>query len=184
MYVNKKKYLHDSVFNIRNKLIRTLWAGVYYFFFRFSPRPFFAYRRCVLRIFGAKIGNNVNIYPSVKIWLPINLSMLDGSTLGPEVNLYNQGLISIGNNSTISQGVHICSSTHDYNDPVHPLIIKPISIGDDVWVCTEAFIGPGVSILDGCVIGARAVLTKSTVKWMVYAGNPAKVINERNRFRN
>ncbi|MGE6567068.1 colanic acid biosynthesis acetyltransferase WcaF [Shewanella vesiculosa] len=179
MKVKTKKKLDSSVFSYSNKLIRLVWALIYFFLFKFSPIPFFSFRRFILRCFGAKIGRNVNIYPTVKVWLPSNLSILDNSTLGPNVIIYNQGDITIGRRVIVSQGAHLCASTHDYNDPLHPLLLAPIIISNDVWICAEAFVGPNVEIAEGCVIGARTVLTKNTEAWTVYSGNPAKGIKKR-----
>lgn len=179
--VGVKVSMHSSVFSSRNKLMRILWAVVYYVFFRFSPTPMFKYRRWLLTIFGAQLGDSVYIYPSVKIWWPGNFSLGEGSSLGPRVNVYNQGSINIGSYTIVSQGAHLCASTHDYNNSLHPLVLAPIQIGHHVWICAEAFIGPHVSIADGCVMGARAVVSQSTQKWGVYAGNPAVFLKTRAR---
>ena len=87
--------------------------------------------------------------------------------------------VTIKDNVLISQGSHICASTHDYNDPLHPLVLAPIIIESNCWVCADVFVGPGVHLAEGCVIGARAVVTRDTDSWGVYAGNPAKKIKER-----
>jgi len=180
--VKVKKSLHSATFSLSHKLVRVIWALVYIVFFRPTPVPFFAYRGWLLRLFGAKLAKGVNVYPSVRVWLPKNLSLESGSTLGPNVNIYNQGAISIGKNVVVSQGAHLCASTHDYNNPVHPLLLAPIRIENNAWICTDAFIGPHVTIAEGCVVGARAVAVKSTESWSVYGGNPAKKVNERKRF--
>ena len=180
--VKEKSSLGDPVFSLSNKLMRVAWGITYHLFFRFSPVPLSAYRRWLLGLFGAQLSHDVNIYPSVRIWLPSNLSIAEGSTLGPDVKIYNQGRITIGRKAIISQGAYICASTHDYNNPVHPLVLAPITVGDNAWVCADAFIGPNVNVAEGSVIGARAVLSKNTDSWGIYAGNPAKKVNERKRF--
>jgi putative colanic acid biosynthesis acetyltransferase WcaF len=111
--------------------------------------------------------------------------MQDGSTLGPSVNVYNQGKITVARNAIISQGAHLCASTHDYNNPIHPLLLGPITIEDNVWIAADAFIGPGVTLSEGSVVGARAVVSNDTSAWCVYAGNPARIVKERNveRFK-
>lgn len=177
-----KQSLKDPVFSLSSKLRRTLWNLTYICLFRYSPVPMRKYRLFILKCFGATVCNSANVYPSANIWYPKNLILGEDSTLGPKVNVYNQGLVVIGKRAIISQGAHICASTHNYNDALHPLILAPIAIGDDVWICAEAFIGPNVVIDKGCVIGARAVLTKNTEEWGVYAGNPCKRVNERKRF--
>jgi putative colanic acid biosynthesis acetyltransferase WcaF len=179
MKVKAKTNRDSAVFSLENKLIRALWAVVYITLFRFSPPGFFAFRRLLLRAFGAGVGRNVLVYPSVKIWLPSNLVLEESATLGPNVNVYNQGKITLGRNTIVSQGAHLCASTHDYNDKLHPLILAPIIIENDVWVCADAFVGPNVTLHEGCVVGARSVVTKRTIAFGVYGGNPAKFIKNR-----
>lgn len=100
-------------------------------------------------------------------------------TIAPRVNVYNQGLIEIGDNSLISQDSTLCASTHDYKKVKFPLLLKPITIGKSVWVCAEAFVGPGVTINDGAVLGARAVAKKDLDAWCVYDGNPCQKVSIR-----
>jgi len=180
--IKVKSTLQSPVFSLQHKLIRVVWALTYTLLFRFSPVPFFSYRRWLLRCFGASIATGVNVYPSAKIWFPKNLVMKSGSTLGPNVNVYNQGAIVIGGNTIVSQGAHLCASTHDYNNPLHPLLLAPIQIEANAWICAEAFVGPNVTVAEGSVVGARAVLMKNTEAWGVYGGNPARKVNERERF--
>lgn len=148
-------------------------------FFRNSPRIFFRFRRCLLRIYGANIGIKVNIYPSAIIYMPWNLTIGDNSAIGEDALIYNLGKITIGNNATISHRAHLCAGTHDYSDPTLPLLKPPINIGDNAWICAQAFVGPGVTINEGAVVGAAAVVTKDVEAWTVVAGNPAKFIKKR-----
>jgi putative colanic acid biosynthesis acetyltransferase WcaF len=177
-----KTDLHSPVFDRGNKIRRLVWALVYYVFFRFTPVPLFSFRRLVLVVMGAKIAVGARVYPSCRVWIPENLIVGADATIGPGVNVYNQGKISIGPRSIISQRAHLCASTHDYNERLHPLLVSPISIGSDVWICTEAFIGPGVSLGNGSVVGARAVQVRNTVDWSVNAGNPSVYIKNRRSF--
>jgi putative colanic acid biosynthesis acetyltransferase WcaF len=182
MKVKTKTNINSPVFGLKNKLARVLWAVVYNTLFRFSPSFFFAFRCFLLRAFGAKIGKGCRIYPSVKIWLPANLVLEDMASIGPNVNVYNQGTIQLGEKVIVSQGAHLCASSHDYNDPIHALTLGPITIKKNVWICAEAFVGPNVVLAAGSVVGARAVVTKNTEQWCVYAGNPAIRLKERKRF--
>ena len=101
------------------------------------------------------------------------------SIIGEGVTVYNLGMVTIGEHTVVSQNVHICAGTHDYTKPDLPLVRSPITIGSGVWICADAFIGPGVTIGDNAVVGARAVVTKDVPAGMVVAGNPAKVIKPR-----
>ena len=133
----------------------------------------------MLKCFGAKIDWSSHIYASVKIWAPWNLEMGANSSLGPNVDCYNQGRISIGTNTVISQKSYLCASTHDYTKIDFPLILKPITIGNGVWIAADAFIGPGVYIEDDAVIAARYVVNKKVEKNTIVGGNPAKLIKNR-----
>ena len=147
--------------------------------FRLSPRPCFGFRRWWLSLFGATVGSHVNIYPSALIYYPWNLQIGDWSAIGEWALIYNLGPVTIGERATLSQRVHVCAGTHDYSDPSMPLIKPPICIQDSAWICADAFIGPGVTVHEGAVVGARSVVVKDVSAWSVVAGNPARVIKTR-----
>src|SRR5690606_6968959 len=125
------------------------------------------------------VGKGVHVYPKVKIWAPWNLVLEDQCGIANGVILYSQGKITVGIRTTISQGAHLCTGTHDYSLPGFPLFTKAITIGDHVWIAAEAFIHPGVSIEEGCVIGARSVVTKDMPAWVVCSGHPCKPLKAR-----
>jgi len=162
-----------------SEMFRRLVWGAGRRLIRLSPRPCFAWRRFALGCFGAKVGSNVNIYPSTIIYFPWNLTIGDWSAIGEHVLIYNLGKITIGERVTISHGAHLCAGTHDYTQPDMPLLKPPITIHDQTWICADAFIGPGVEIGEGAVVGARAVVTKDVGPWTVVAGNPAQFIKRR-----
>jgi putative colanic acid biosynthesis acetyltransferase WcaF len=166
-------------FTLSNRIKRVVWGMAYTILFRFSPRPFHAWRAFLLRIFGAKVGKGVHVYPGVKIWAPWNLVIADECGIGSGAILYSQAKITIGYRSIISQGTHICTGTHDYTKEGHPLMAFPITIGEKAWLAAEVFVHPGVVIGDGAVIGARSVVTKNMPSWMICAGHPCKAIKER-----
>ena len=147
--------------------------------FRLSPRPCFGWRRFVLRRFGAKIGAHVNIYNSAVIYFPWTLEVGEWSAIGEEALIYNLGPVTIGSRATISHRAHLCAGTHDYTQPDLPLRKPPIRIGDQAWICADAFVGPGITVGVGAVVGARAVVTRDVAPWVVVAGNPARRVNNR-----
>jgi putative colanic acid biosynthesis acetyltransferase WcaF len=149
---------------------------------RISPRPFFGWRRAIFRLFGAKIGAHVNIYPSAHIYMPWNVEIGDWAAVGDDVFIYSLGKVRIGNHATLSYRSHVCAGSHDLQDPALPLLKPPVCIEDGVWIGTEAFIGPGVTVGHGAVIGARAVVTKNVEPLDIVAGNPARSIGRR-QFR-
>lgn len=151
--------------------------------FRLSPKPLFGWRRGVLRCFGARIGAEVNLHPSSRIYFPWNLAVGDWSAVGEDVLIYNLGPITIGRNVTVSHRAHLCAGTHDYTRADLPLLKPPIQIQDQAWICAEAFVGPGVVVGEGAVVGARAVVTKNVPPWTVVVGNPARVVRARQVHR-
>lgn len=169
-------------FSLGNRLVRALWSFVWLLLFRPSPRFFHAWRSMLLRLFGAKLGEKVHVYPKVKIWLPSLLVIGNRVGIADGVTLYNMATIHIGDNCVVSQGAHLCAGTHDIDSVNFQLIAKPITLKAGVWVCAEAFIGPGVSVAEGCVLGARAVVVKNIANpWTVWAGNPAIMKRKRKR---
>jgi len=147
--------------------------------FRAIPRPFFQTRAALLRLFGAKVGAQCQIYPTVRIFLPSQLEIGDWSAVGDGVNLYNLASIRIGQRVTISQGAHLCAGTHDFRDPPMPLVRATIVIGDEAWLCADCFIGPHVTVGARAVIGARAVAMRDVDAGAVMAGNPARQVSQR-----
>ncbi|PTX45342.1 putative colanic acid biosynthesis acetyltransferase WcaF [Christiangramia gaetbulicola] len=172
---------YNSSFSLKNKCARVLWGGCYWLLFRpFNLPVFSSWRSMILRLFRAKVAKGANIYASARIWAPWNFEIGEFSSIGPKADIYNQGKIVIGSNTVISQKAYLCASTHNHNLPSFPLITKPIIIGDQVWVAAAAFIGPGVQIEHGAVVGARSAVFKNVAAWTVVGGNPAKYIMERN----
>ncbi|MCX7102267.1 MAG: putative colanic acid biosynthesis acetyltransferase [Methylobacter sp.] len=174
-----KSRLTGASFTLKNRLLRVVWDFTCLLVFRYTPRPLHVWRVFVLRCFGAQIGQHCHVYPKVKIWAPWNLVMYDYACLANEVTCYTQGKITLHERAIVSQGAHLCTGTHDYNDPDFSLYARPIEIGKDAWVCAEAFIGPGVTVGEGAVLGARAVAFKDLQAWQVYSGNPAQAIKQR-----
>lgn len=165
----------------KNKLGRAAWIIVSFIFFKPFFLTFFnSWRLFLLRCFGAKLHPKCHIYSSVKIWAPWNLEMDEHSTLAHGVVVYNTGVIKIGAHTTISQGVYLCPGSHDLTDPKFSMICAPLTIEDQVWVATEAFVGGmGITVKQGVVIGARACVFKTVEPWTVVGGNPAKFIKKR-----
>lgn len=158
----------------REQAGRVIWALATPLF-RLSPRPIWGWRRMLLRIFGARVGRDVHVYPTVRIAIPWNLTLGDGCAVGDHAILYALGPITIGARATISQGAHLCAGSHDLSRPDRSLTKPPITIGADAWIAADAFVGPGVSVGDGAVVGARAVAMKDIPADHVVVGNPAKI---------
>ncbi len=166
-------------FTLKNRLKRASWWLVYITMFRYTIPQMHAWRVLLLRLFGAQISNNCHVYPKVVIWAPWNLVMKNHSCLANNVTCYSQATITIEEYAIVSQGAHLCAGSHDYTDPDFQLIAIPIIIGKKAWVCAEAFVGPGVMVGEGSVLGARGVAMRNLLPWKVYSGNPAVLVKNR-----
>lgn len=169
-------------FSLRHRVFRAIWGMAWALLAAWTPAPLHRWRVLLLRLAGAKVHASAHVYGSARIWYPPHLHMGPHSCLGPQVNCYNMAPIRLGREAIISQGAHLCAGTHNIDDPNHQLVVKPITIGDSVWVAAEAFIGPGVNIGNNAVIGARCVLFKDAQSSGVYAGNPAHHIRQRSNL--
>ena len=164
----------------RIRVGRLVWIIVWVLFFRSTPYFLFSrWRQFLLRLFGAKINSEVQVFPSCRIWAPWNLSFGIHNAIDDGVTLYSIDKITIGDKVAISRNAFICTASHDISGLDLPLITKPITICDGAWIGLGAYVGPGVTIGEGAVVGAHAVVTKDVEPWAVVCGNPAKFIKKR-----
>ena len=171
----------SSISSKKKIYARTVWGVVWCLitipFPRSSVRLFKIH---VLRLFGAQIHTTANIYSSARIYAPWNLEMKEFACLAPEVDCYNVDKVTIGAKSTVSQKTYLCTASHDISDSEHtPLITSPIVIENNVWVGAAAYIGMGVKIGEGAVVGATSSVYKNVEPYTVVGGNPSKLLKKR-----
>lgn len=171
--------LQNSCFSRKHRLFRAGWNLAWLLLAAWTPPPLHAWRRFLLRSFGAKIGDGARIYGSARIWYPPNLTMGKGACLGWKSFVYSQAPITIGDYAVISQFAHLVAGSHDIRDPDFALITAPITIGEFAWVAARAFVGPGVRIGEGAVLGGAGVTFRDLQPWTVNVGNPATVVGTR-----
>lgn len=176
---------HDSPspWTAREKLARAAWALVQATLFRWSPRRCHGWRRFLLRAFGARVldhdGPPARVFPTARVYFPWKLELHAGAMIGPAVNLYNLGPVTLRRGANLAQGVHLCAGTHDFAKWTMPLLTAPIVIGENAWLAAEVFVGPGVTIGELAVIGARSVVVRDQPAGMVCAGNPCRPLHPR-----
>lgn len=163
----------------RELFARLVWETLGARLFAWSPRPAWGWRRAVLRLFGASIGTDVRIDPSARIAIPWNLAIGKLVGVGARAQLYSLGPITIKDCVTISQNAHLCAGSHDFRAADMRLTKPSIVIGAGVWICADAFVGPGVTIGDRAVVGARAVVVRDVLADVIVAGNPATKVGKR-----
>lgn len=165
------------------KIKRVLWNITATLLFRPFITPVFRkWRIALLRLFGAKIEWDANVYASVKIWAPWMLQMGHRACLGPEVICYNQDWVVLEDEAVVSQYSYLCTAGHDVNmmnTADKSLITAPIILKSKSWIGARSFIGMGVEIGEGAVVGATASVYKSVEPRSVVGGNPCKIIKMR-----
>ena len=126
-------------------------------------------------------GENVNIEPHT--YFNPELEIGDNSGIGEFSELH--GAIKIGKNVMMGHYCLFYSRNHAHSRTDIPMIkqgfeeIRPVIIGNDVWIGSRVTILPGVHVSDGCILAAGSVITKDTPPYSIVAGNPAKVIKKR-----
>lgn len=174
----KKLKLYKQKLSI--KFLRIIWFFVWCFLFRYTPPPFFnPWRLFLLKLFGAEVDWSSKIYPSVKIFEPWNLKIGKKSLIGSNVDCYNYDKITIGNNSTISQNVFLCTASRNYKSKKFNIITDTITIENNVWIAANCFVAPGITVKKGSVLLAGSNLYKNTKENYIYMGSPAKLKKKR-----
>ena len=168
-----------ATYPLSHRLFRLAWGLVWIVLASWTPPPLRRWRRLLLSAFGARLAPTASVYGSARIWYPPNLTMGDYACIGPGVTVYCMAPLHIGAHALVSQGAHLCGGTHDFRDPHFQLIARPITIGARAWVAAEAFVGPGVTVGEGAILGARAVAMRDLEPWTVHSGNPAVALKPR-----
>lgn len=160
---------------------RLIWAVVEGTVYRWSFHTMNGWRAWLLRRFGATIGPGCTIRRTSRVYYPWLFTMGGVSCLGDRAVVYNLAPVTIGERVMVSQEAYLCAGSHDHRFQAMPLIAKPITLGDDSWVCARVFVGPGVDVGPGAIVGAMAVAMRNVDAWAIVAGNPATFIRERER---
>ena len=167
-----------SGFRGRPAWVAQSWWLVQATFFGMSPQFMYGWRNWLLRRFGATIGRGVHIRPTARITYPWKFSIGDYSWVGDSVVIYTLERIEVGRNVSVSQRCYLCAGSHDYTQRDFRYIMDPhrtrIAVEDEVWLANDVFVGPGVTIGKGAVVGARSSVFKSLPAMMVCYGSPAE----------
>ena len=162
-----------------SSLKQFVWYFTNVIFFKNSWNPFSGIKCSLLKLFGASIGMNVLIKPSVNIKYPWKLAIGDHSWIGEGVWIDNLAKVSIGKNVCLSQGAMLLTGNHNYKKATFDLLVKDILIEDGVWIGAQALVCPGVICKTHSVLTAKSVANKDLEAFGIYQGNPAVYIKER-----
>ena len=118
-------------------------------------------RVVLLRAFGAQVGRGVLIRQHVRVHWPWKLKVADNVWIGVDAWLLNLEPISIGSNVCISQGVFLCTGSHDRTSPTFEFDNAPIIVEDGAWIAARATVLRGVTIGTDAIVGATTLVVKS-----------------------
>ena len=168
---------------------RIFWAGADFLVrvliilpVRIIRRVYTLLRLEYLKYQFAVCGEGSKLSCEVSVCYPRNIFIGKNVSIGPRVVLWasSKGRIMIGDGCAISSGVRFVTPSHDPNFlPITRVgINKSITIGEDVWIGTAAIILPGVTVYDGAIVGAGAVVTKDVPSDCMVGGVPARIIKK------
>lgn len=177
-HYNPSQYSRERV-ALRTILAIKIWALFNSTLYRLTPARIHRIRRWILRAAGGHVSNSCSLSNKAIISCPWNLSIGELSSIGEKTWVYNLDHIEIGEKTCIGFNVQLLTGSHDVSSPTFAFQHKPIHIGSCVWIATSAIILPGVTIGDGAVVAAGAVVSRDVAPWTVVAGNPAKFIKKR-----
>jgi putative colanic acid biosynthesis acetyltransferase WcaF len=165
-------------FRGRPAWVAQCWWLVQATLFGMSPQFMYGWRRWLLKGFGAAVGRGVRIRPTARITYPWKVSIGEWSWVGDGAIIYSLERIDIGRNVCISQRCYLCAGSHDYTKRDFRYILDPektrICVEDEVWLANDVFVGPGVTVGRGTVVGARSNVFGSLPSMMVCFGSPAE----------
>jgi putative colanic acid biosynthesis acetyltransferase WcaF len=165
----------------REVALRWIWSLVQATLFRWSPRPCHGFRARLLKLFGADIPEpgRVVVFPGARITFPWQLTLAPRSMIGRNVTVYNLARVTLQRGANISQNCHLCAGTHDFLRWSMPLVTAPITIGENAWLAADVFVGPGVTIGELCVVGARSVVVHDLPPRKICVGHPCRPVKDR-----
>jgi putative colanic acid biosynthesis acetyltransferase WcaF len=160
-------------------LKRTIWHFVNHLVFTHGLLPFSSLKVFVLKIFGASVGQGVNIKPSVNVKYPWLLEVGDYAWIGEKVWIDNLAKVSIGNNVCLSQGAMLLTGNHDFTKSSFDLKVAEITLEEGVWIGAKSVVCPGVICFSHSVLSVQSLAAKNLDAYGIYQGNPAVKIRER-----
>jgi putative colanic acid biosynthesis acetyltransferase WcaF len=159
--IKLNSFKNQKIYDERNFLVHIFWFLINNLFFN-SFIPFNRLKIKILKVFGAKIGNNLIIKNYIKIKFPWKLVIGDNVWIGEEVWIDNISNVIIEDNCCISQGTYICTASHNFKKETFDLITESITIGESSWIGAKSIILLGAKVPKNSFVKAGSIFKKSS----------------------
>jgi maltose O-acetyltransferase len=143
--------------------------------------PSHSVRKYFYRCAGMMIPDSSSIHWRAEMYAPERIRIGANCTIGDSCFLDGRDGLTIGDNVNLGSHVTIFTRQHDVDSPDFAEVGGPVTIGDHAWVASHALVLPGVTIGEGAVVAAAAVVTKDVAPFTMVGGNPARYIRDRSR---
>lgn len=158
-----------------------LYYGLSFLMLRYVMQvPVRALRHGILRLLGMQLGDGSVIFMGSEIRSPAKIIIGCRSIVGHGCVLDGRGGLRIGSDVNLSSNAMVWTAQHDPQSPHFETRFAPVVINDRAWISCRTVILPGVTIGEGAVVAAGAVVTKSVESYTLVGGIPARPIGKRN----
>lgn len=162
-----------------SKLKIIVWYFVNIAFMRNPLFPFSSLKVFLLKMFGASIGRNVLIKPSVSVKYPWKLKIDDNVWIGEHVWIDNLAEVIIENDVCVSQGALLLCGNHNFKKSTFDLIVGEIHLEEGVWIGAKSIVCGGVKCKSHSILSVNSVASKNLDAFTIYRGNPAIEVAKR-----
>ena len=162
-------------------LPKVLWRPVGSRLLRATFHNWYGARRAILRAWGATLSDSARIRPSARIACPWNLTIGRETSIGDHAVIDAHAAITLGDFVTVSQHAHLYAAllgpgAEAYAQARGP---APIVVEHDAWISANTFVGPGITIGAGAILGSKSVALHDLAPWTIYGGEPARPLKPR-----
>lgn len=178
-HVGQKLTINNLIPKVINRLLTILLELLLLFLRIVGFIPFHFIRKIIYIIAGLDMPFDSNIYMGANFFKPSGIRIGHDSLIGYGSFLDGRAPLTIGNHSSLASEVMIYNDEHNLNSASFENSFGPVTIGDYVFIGPRAIILPGVTIGNGAVVAAGAVVTKDIPDFEIWGGVPAKKISDR-----